>query len=177
MTGRRRRESGQIGKLVVGDSGWIYLTADGQEKLAAELKRLKAVERPRIVAEISRARDHGDLSENAEYHAAKERQVILERKIAELEDKLRRVKTVQAAPGDPGRAYLLSFVVVRDTKSGEEIRYQLVSPEEADFDADRISVQSPVGRALLGKGKGERVTITVPAGELVYEVLDVQRPT
>jgi transcription elongation factor GreA len=160
----------------VPDSGWIYLTPEGREKLAAEFKRLKTVERPRIIAEISRARDHGDLSENAEYHAAKERQVILERKLSDLEDKLRRAKTIESPPADPGRAYLLSFVLVRDSKSGEEIRYQLVSAEEADLDSDRISVQSPVGRGLLGKAKGDRVTITVPAGELDYEVLDVQRP-
>jgi len=160
----------------VADTGWIYLTPEGEEKLAAELKRLKTGERPRIVAEISRARDHGDLAENAEYHAAKERQVILERKISELEDKLRRAKTVDQNSVDASRAYLFCHVVVRDVKSGEEIRYQLVSPEEADLDADRISIQSPVGQGLLGKGKGEQVSIRVPAGELVYEILDVQGP-
>ncbi|MEW5700869.1 MAG: transcription elongation factor GreA [Candidatus Zixiibacteriota bacterium] len=158
-------------------SGWVYLSPEGLEKLTGELKRLKTVERPRIVAEISRARDHGDLSENAEYHAAKERQVLLERKIAELEDTLRRAKTVDHTTTDSDKAYLLSYVVVRELRSGEEIRYQLVSPEEADFDADRISVQSPVGRALLGKGRGDRVTVQVPAGQIVYDVLDVQRPS
>ena len=157
-------------------AGYIYLTPEGRRKLQAELKRLKTVERPRIVSEISRARDHGDLSENAEYHAAKEKQVLLERKISELEEKLTRIKTIPEGNIDPGRAYLLSFVVVRDLKSGEQIRYQLVSPEEADFDLDRISIHAPVGQGLLGKAKGDHVTVKVPAGELQYEVLDVQRP-
>jgi len=157
-------------------SGWVHLSPEGQEKLKTELARLKTVERPRIVKEISRARDHGDLSENAEYHAAKERQVLLERKIAELEDTLRRAKIIDPASGDPTRAYLLSYVHVRDRRSGEEIRYQLVSPAEADLDCDRISIQSPVGRALLGKGAGDEVRVTVPAGELVYEILAIERP-
>ncbi|MBI3872113.1 MAG: transcription elongation factor GreA [candidate division Zixibacteria bacterium] len=144
--------------------------------MKSELKRLKTVERPQIVSEISRARDLGDLSENAEYHAAKEKQVILERKISELEDKLRRIKMIPEGNIDGGRAYLLSFVTVKDLKSGEQIRYQLVSPEEADFDLDRISIHAPVGQGLLGKAKGDRVSVKVPAGELQYEILDVQRP-
>lgn len=154
--------------------GPVYLSPEGHKKLTEELKRLKTVDRPQIVAEISRARDHGDLSENAEYHAAKERQVHLERKIAELEFKLSRARVVEST-ADDGRAYLMSFVRVRDLKSGEEIKYQLVSPEEADFDLDRISIKSPVGAGLLGKTAGDKVTIKVPAGELAYEVLEVTR--
>jgi len=156
---------------------WIYLTEEGYRKMQTEFHRLKTVERPRIVGEISRARDMGDISENAEYHAAKERQVLLERKISELEEKLTRVKTIKEDQFDGSRAYLFSIVRLRDTKTGEEIRYQLVSPEEADLDLDRISVHSPIGQGLLGRAKGERVTIRVPAGELAYEITGIERPS
>lgn len=157
--------------------GYIYVTPEGRQKMQDELKRLKTVDRPRIVGEISRARDLGDLSENAEYHAAKERQVLVERKIAELEEKLMRAKTIDQAEVDSDKAYLFSYVLVKDTRDGEEIRYQLVSPEEADIDEDRISVKSPIGQGLLGKAKGERVTIKVPAGELTYDIIDIERPS
>jgi transcription elongation factor GreA len=158
-------------------SGYVYLTPEGQKKMQAELKRLKTVERPKVVSEISRARDHGDLSENAEYHAAKERQVLVERQIAELEDKLSRVRTIDEGQVDSDRAYLLSFVEVKDIKSGEVITYQIVSPEEADFDEDRISMHSPIGKGLLGKAKGERVEIQVPAGTLTYDIINIERPS
>jgi transcription elongation factor GreA len=161
---------------MTGSDGWIHLTEEGYRKMLAEVRRLKTVERPRIIGEISRARDMGDISENAEYHAAKERQVLLERKLSELEEKLTRVKTIKGDQFDGRRAYLLSIVRLRDIKTGEEIRYQLDSPEEADFDRDRISVHSPIGQGILGKSKGERVTIKVPAGELNYEILDIERP-
>lgn len=157
--------------------GYIYLTPEGLQKMQDELKRLKTVDRPRVVAEISRARDLGDLSENAEYHAAKERQVLVERKIAELEETLMRAKTIDAGAIDTDRAYLFSFVRVRDTRTGEEIRCQLVSSAEANFDEDRISIHSPIGKGLLGKRKGEKVTIAVPAGKLTYEILDIERPS
>ncbi|MBD3297914.1 MAG: transcription elongation factor GreA [candidate division Zixibacteria bacterium] len=157
-------------------SGFVYLTPDGQKKMQAELKRLKTVERPKVVSEISSARDHGDLSENAEYHAAKERQVLVERQIAELEDKLSRARTIDEGQVDSDKAYLLSFVSVKDANTGEEIRYQIVSPEEADFDEDRISLHSPIGKGLLGKSKGDRVTIQVPAGELTYDIVNIERP-
>ncbi len=156
-------------------TGPVYLSPEGHKKLVDELKRLKTVDRPQVVSEISRARDHGDLSENAEYHAAKERQVHLERKIAEIEFKLSRARVVEST-ADTGHAYLMSYVVVRDLKSGEEIKYQLVAAEEADFDLDKISIKSPVGAGLLGKAKGDKVKIKVPAGELNYEVLDVMKP-
>ncbi|HUU45585.1 MAG TPA: transcription elongation factor GreA [Acidobacteriota bacterium] len=158
------------------DTGYVYLTPDGKSRMDEELKRLKTVDRPQVVREIGHARDHGDISENAEYHAAKEKQVLVERKIAELEDKLARVRIIDPGTVVGDRALLLCFVKVRDLKSNEEIRYQLVSAEEADFDADRISVQSPVGRALLGTSKGDRVTVRVPAGEITYDILDIELP-
>lgn len=157
-------------------SGYIYLSPEGFRKMQEELKRLKTVDRPNVVSEISRARDLGDLSENAEYHAAKERQVLLERKISELEEKIRRAKTFDASSVDSKHAFLLCFVTVKDAKSGETIRYQLVSPEEADFDEDRISIHSPIGKGLLGKAKGETVAIQVPAGTLTYEIVNIERP-
>lgn len=160
---------------MTGSEGYIYLTPEGQRKMQLELRRLKTVERPRIISEISRARDMGDLSENAEYHAAKEHQGMLERKIAELEDKLTRVKTIPEGQADSDHAYLLSVVRLRDIKTGEEISYQLVSAEEADLDLDRISIRSPIGQGLLGKAKGERVVIRVPAGELTYDIIDIER--
>jgi len=153
----------------------IHLSKEGAEKLQKELHYLKTVKRREVVAEIKHAREMGDLAENAEYHAAKEKQVLIERKIAELEDKLTRVRILDDGEVDTSRAYLLSTVRVRDLRDGEEIDYTLVSPEESDTDANRISIKSPIGRGLLGKAVGERVQIEVPAGLIEYEVLSVSR--
>jgi transcription elongation factor GreA len=153
----------------------IHLSKEGAEKLQKELHRLKTVARRQVVAEIKRAREFGDLSENAEYHAAKEKQVFIERKIAELEDKLTRVRILDDSNIDATKAYLLSRVKVRDVRDGEEIEYMLVSPEEADVDNDKISVKSPIGKGLLGRAAGETVQITVPAGVIEYEIIDVSR--
>ena len=153
----------------------IYLSKEGRLKLEAELKRLKFEERPKLVAEIKRAREMGDLAENAEYHSAKEAQTHLERKIAELEFKLARVRTVdtEQIPGD--KIYLFAKALVKDRESGEEIEYMIVPPEEADVDKDIISVKSPIGAGLLGKAVGDVVEINVPAGVLKYEVLKITR--
>jgi transcription elongation factor GreA len=129
----------------------IYVSKEGRLKLEAELKRLKFEERPKSIAEVKRSREMGDLAENAEYHAAKEAQGHIERRISELEDKLSRVRTVETEqiPGD--KAYLFSKVLVKDRESGEEILYMLAPPDEVDIDNDVISVKSPIGTALLGK--------------------------
>ncbi len=153
----------------------IYMTKEGRLKLEAELKRLKFEERPKVVAEIKRSRELGDLSENAEYHAAKETQGHLERKIAELQDKLTRVRPVEADQVRTDKAYLFAKVLVKDRKSGEEILYTLAPPEEGDVDNDVISVKSPIGAALLGKAEGEVVEIKVPVGILTYEILKISR--
>lgn len=153
----------------------IYLSREGRLKLEAELKKLKFEDRPRLVAEIKRARELGDLSENAEYHAAKEAQKHLERKISELEDKVSRVRSVDVDKIPNDKAYLFSRVTVKDLRRGEEILYTLAPAEEADVDNDIISVKSPIGAALLGKVVGEVVTITVPAGEIRYEILKISR--
>jgi len=153
----------------------IYLSKEGRIKLESELKRLKFEERPKLVAEIKRAMELGDLSENAEYHAAKEAQTHLERKIAELEDKLSRVLSVDTdkIPGD--KVYLFAKVLVKDLSDGEEILYTVAPPDETDVDNDIISVKSPIGAALLGKAVGDKVSVEVPAGQIKYEVLKITR--
>jgi transcription elongation factor GreA len=156
-------------------SDQIILSKEGRRKLQEELKRLKYTERPKIVAEIKRTREMGDLSENAEYHAAKEAQVHLERKIAELEFKLTKAQTVSADDLPTDKAYLFAKVLVRDLEDGEEIEYTLAPPDETDVDNDVISVQSPIGQALLGKEIGEIIEVQVPAGVIKYEVKGIRR--
>jgi transcription elongation factor GreA len=153
----------------------IYMSKEGRLKLEAELKRLKFEERPKIVAEIKRARDMGDISENAEYHAAKEAQAHLESKIAKLHEKLTRVRAVDADQIRTDRAYLFAKVLVKDQQSSEEISYTLAPAEEADVDNDIISVKSPIGAALLGKAVGDVVDIEVPRGIVKYEILKISR--
>jgi transcription elongation factor GreA len=156
-------------------SDHIYLSRDGRLKLEGELKKLKFEERPRIISEIKRAKELGDLSENAEYHAAKEAQVHIERKISEIEDKLSRVLTVDVDKIPNDKVYLFSRVLVKDKRDGEETLYTVVPADEADVDNDVISVKSPIGAALLGKAIGEVVEITVPAGKITYEILNITR--
>lgn len=153
----------------------IYLSREGRLKLEAELKRLKYEDRPRLVAEIKRALHLGDLSENAEYHAAKDAQRLLEIRIAELEDKLSRVRSVDIDKIPNDKAYLFSKVLVKDLRDGEQTLYTLAPPDEVDVDNDIISVKSPIGAALLGKGVGDKVTVAVPAGEIRYEILRITR--
>ncbi|MGH8014826.1 MAG: transcription elongation factor GreA [Candidatus Zixiibacteriota bacterium] len=153
----------------------FYMSKEGLLKLELELKRLKFEERPKVVAEIKRTRELGDLSENAEYHAAKEAQVHLERKIGELELKLSRVQSVDTNSIPDDKAYLYAKVTIKDHRNGDEIIYTLVSPDEADVDQDIISIKSPVGAALLGKAVGEVIEIQVPAGKLKYEVIKISR--
>ena len=156
-------------------SDHIYLSRDGRLKMEAELKRLKFEERPRIISEIKRAKELGDLSENAEYHAAKEAQVHIERKISEIEDKLSRVRTLDVDKIPNDKVYLFSRVLVKDKRDGEETLYTVVPADEADVDNDVISVKSPIGAALLGKTLGDVVEITVPAGKITYEILRITR--
>lgn len=153
----------------------VYLSKEGRISLEDDLKQLKFVERPRLVAEIKRAMELGDLSENAEYHAAKEAQKHLERRISELVDKLSRVRSVDLDQIPSDKVYLFAKVQVKDTRNGEEIVYTIAPPEESDVDNDIISVKSPIGAALLGKVVGDVVEITVPAGKITYEVLKISR--
>ena len=153
----------------------VYLTKEGRIKLEQEFRRLKFEERPRVVAEIKRTRELGDLSENAEYHAAKEEQVHLERKIAEFQDKLSRVQTVDADQIPTDKVYLFAKVKVRDLDRSEEIVYTISPPEEADVDNDIISIKSPIGAGLLGKAVGDVAEIKIPVGLLRYKILDISR--
>ena len=153
----------------------LYVSKEGLIKLEAELKKLKFTERPRIISEIKRAMEMGDLSENAEYHAAKEAQTHLERKIAELEEKLSRARTLETDKIPDDKVYLLAKVLVIDKRDNEEIEYTIAPPEEVDIDNDVISVKSPIGAALLGKAVGDIVEIDVPAGKITYEIMRITR--
>jgi transcription elongation factor GreA len=155
------------------DSGHIHMSEEGYEKLRADLHKLKFVERPRIVAEIKKAREFGDLSENAEYHAAKEAQSHLERSIAELEFKLARAKVIKREEVIKGKAYLFAVVTLVDIDDGEEEVYTLVPPEESNPDKNHISVKSPIGQGLLGRQVGDEVEIRVPAGVLKYRITKI----
>lgn len=155
--------------------GRVYLTKEGYEKIRSELERLQTKERPIVIKAISTAREFGDLSENAEYHAAKERQAFLESKIAELSDKLLRSEIIDERKMPKDKAYLGATVKLKDLKSNQEIEYTLVSTDESDFEQNKISTQSPIGRALLGKGIGEQVEAKVPVGTLHYEILSISR--
>lgn len=156
-------------------SKFIYMSREGIEKLKADLKQLLDVEQPRLSRKLELARGYGDLSENAEYDAAKEEMDHLQRKLARLQDTLFRAQIFDPTGIDPDEITLLSTVQLRDLKRNQEITYTLVSGEEADVDQNRISISSPVGKGLVGKRAGEEVTIEVPAGILEYKILSVTR--
>jgi len=153
----------------------IPITVAGVEKLRAELQELKTVQRPAIVTAISEARSHGDLSENAEYHAAKERQGFVEGRIAELESKLGNVQIIDTARLDAdGRCVFGATVDLEDMKSGEAVTYQIVGDDEADIKQGKISISSPTARALIGKYSGDVAEVKAPGGVREYEILDVK---
>ena len=153
----------------------IPITVAGAEKLRAELHELKTVQRPKIVTAIAEARSHGDLSENAEYHAAKERQGFIEGRIAELESKLGNVQIIEPATIDAdGRCVFGATVELEDVKSGETVTYQIVGDDEADIKQGKISISSPIARALIGKSAGDVAEVRAPAGVREYEILDVK---
>ena len=152
-----------------------FITREGYEKLAKELNHFQSVERPAVIKALTHARSFGDLSENAEYAAAKERQLRIESKIKNLSEQLASLMIIDESMMPEGKAYLGAVVKLKDKKTGEEITYRLVSTVEADFNENKISTESPVGNALLGKMVGETVEITVPAGKLSYEILDISR--
>lgn len=157
------------------DNGAVYLTRERLIELENELRELKINGRADIARKIGDARGHGDLSENAEYDAAKEEQQLLELRIAKLEQTLSRAQIIESKDLPNDKVYILSRVKVLDVKTKEEVVYTLVSPEEADFEANKISVTSPIGKSLLGKKEGEIVTIMVPAGTLEYKLLEINR--
>ncbi|MBS1491915.1 MAG: transcription elongation factor GreA [Bacteroidetes bacterium] len=154
----------------------IYLTRSRLVELENELRELKTNARKRMAEKIAEARSHGDLSENAEYDAAKEEQGHLEMKISKLEEMLSRAKIVVPEELAEGEVTILSSVKVKDKSINEVITYVLVSPEEADFELDKISVTSPVGRSLMGKKVGDKFEVEVPVGKVKYEILEIQKP-
>jgi len=151
-----------------------YLTQEGFDKLEAELKDLKSRGRKEIAEEISEARAKGDLSENAEYDAAKEAQGHLEDRITKLEDALANARVLDKKDLDLSKVRVLTTVTILNKKMGKEMKYTLVSPNEADFKAGKISVESPIGQALMGREIGESVEVEVPAGTLELEVKNIE---
>ncbi len=150
------------------------MTAGGYQSLDEELKRLKSVERPNVIAAISEARSHGDLSENAEYHAAKERQGWIEGRIAEIEDKISRAQVIDVSKLSGAQVKFGATVTVVDEDTEEEGRYQLVGEHEADVKEGRVSITSPIARAMIGKETGDVVEVNTPGGVKAYEILKVE---
>lgn len=165
----------QKSKLEMYMSDSIYLTRERLVELEQELRELKTNGRKRMASVIAEARGHGDLSENAEYEAAKEEQQHLELKIQKLEVTLSKAKMIDAKDLPNDKIYILSRVKLKDLKTDDIFEYLLVAPEEANFEANKISVTSPIGKALLGRKKGEAVDISVPAGLLKYQIVDINR--
>ena len=155
--------------------GKIPITMAGAERLRAELQELKTVRRPAIVTAIAEARSHGDIAENAEYHAAKERQGFIEGRISELEAKLANVQIINPALLDAdGRCVFGATVDLEDMKSGEVVTYQIVGDDEGDIKQGKVSIGSPLARALIGKYSGDVAEVKAPGGVREYEILDVK---
>ena len=152
----------------------VPMTGEGYRSLDEELKRLKSVERPAVIAAISEARSHGDLPENAEYHAAKERQGWIEGRIAEIEDKISRAQVIDVSKLSGGQVKFGATVTVVDEDTEDEASYQIVGEYEADVKQGRISVTSPIARSLIGKEKGDVVEVNTPGGVKAYEILKVE---
>jgi transcription elongation factor GreA len=151
----------------------IPMTLEGYSRLQEELKRLKTTERPNIIKAIAEARDHGDLSENAEYHAARERQGFIEGRIMELEDKIARTEVIDVSKLSGKLVKFGAKVTLADEDTDEEQTFQIVGEDEADVSQGLLSVTSPLARALIGKGKGDSVEVTTPRGAKSYEVVKV----
>jgi transcription elongation factor GreA len=152
-----------------------YYTKDGLDKLKEELQQLKTAGRAAIAKAIAEARDKGDLSENAEYDAAKEAQGHHETKIAKMEELLSTARLLDESKLDSSKVLALSIVKIKNVKNGATMSYQLVSESEADLKSGKISVSSPIAKGLLGKKVGERTEITVPAGKMEFEILEISR--
>jgi transcription elongation factor GreA len=154
--------------------GQIPMTPEGNARLKDELKQLKEVERHKISREIGVAREHGDLSENAEYHAAKERQGWIEARIKDLEDKLSRAEVIDPAKLSGNKVAFGATVKLSNVETEEESVYRLVGPDEADLNNGSISITSPLARSLIGREVGDEVKVRMPAGERHYEILEVE---
>jgi transcription elongation factor GreA len=151
----------------------IPMTGEGYIRLQDELKRLKSVDRPAIIRAIAEARTHGDLSENAEYHAARERQSFIEGRLMEIEDKIARAEVIDTSKLSGSLIKFGAKVTLADEETDEEQTFMIVGEDEADVKNGRLSVTSPLARALIGKGKGDSVEVTTPSGAKSYEVVTV----
>ena len=152
-----------------------YFTIEGLEKLKGELKELKAVERPRISKQIADARDKGDLSENAEYDAAKEAQGLLELQISKLEEVISNARIIDESQIDDSKVLILSTVKIKNRKIGAEMEYTIVSEKEADLKSKKISIDSPIAQGLLGKSVGDIASVRTPSGVMEFEIMDIHR--
>jgi transcription elongation factor GreA len=152
----------------------VPMTVGGYQVLDDELKRLKSIERPSVIAAISEAREHGDLSENAEYHAAKERQGWIEGQIADIEDKISRAQVIDVSKLSGSNIKFGATVTVIDEDTEEEGRYQVVGDHEADVKSGKISLSSPLSRAMIGKEVGDVVEVQTPGGVKAYEIIKVE---
>ena len=156
-------------------TGFKYYSEEGLKKLEDELQYLIAVERPAISRQIAEARDKGDLSENAEYDAAKEAQGMLEMKISKLEELVRNARIIDESKLDTSKVLILSNVKIKNLKNGATMTYTIVPESEADLKAGKISVNSPIAKGLLGKKISDKVEIQVPAGKITFEVVEITR--
>lgn len=152
-----------------------YFTEEGLKNLKGEVKQLESVERPKITQQIAEARDKGDLSENAEYDAAKEAQGMLEARIAKLKDQLANARLIDDTNIDASRALILSTVKIKNVKNGMVVAYTLVAESESDLKLKKISVDSPIGQGLLGKSVGDIAPVQTPAGIIEFEILEITR--
>lgn len=152
-----------------------YYTEEGLQQLQSELDYLISVERPSISQQIAEARDKGDLSENAEYSAAKEAQGLLELRISKLQEKLAGAKIIDESKMDSSKVYLLCTVTIKNLKTGATMKYTLVPEEESDLKKAKISVESPIAKGLLGKKVGDKADVKVPAGTIPFEVIEITR--
>ncbi|HYH38095.1 MAG TPA: transcription elongation factor GreA [Azospirillum sp.] len=149
----------------------VPMTAAGYDRLQEELKHLKVVERPAVIKAIAEAREHGDLSENAEYHAARERQSFIEGRVAELEDKISRAEVIDPAKLSGDTVKFGATVTLADEDTDQEITYQIVGSEESDIKNGFLSITSPLARALIGKSVGDSVEVPTPGGSKLYEIV------
>lgn len=156
-------------------NGVVYMTAEGVRDLELEIQELKGKGRKEAAAKLAEARSHGDLSENSEYDAAKHAQELLEIKIGQLESTLARVEVIDPNDLPSDKVFILSKVKLKNLKNNSLLEYSLVSPQEADFEKRKISVDSPIGKALLGKSIGDIAEIKAPAGIIKYEILEISK--
>jgi transcription elongation factor GreA len=152
----------------------IPMTMEGFLRLEAELKHLKTTERPAVIRAIAEARDHGDLSENAEYHSARERQSFIEGRVAELEDKIARAEVIDVSKLSGAQVTFGATVTIADEDTEEELTYQIVGQDEADIKEGRLSIGAPLARALIGKSVGDSAEVTTPGGAKSYEIVSVR---